>query len=267
MPSEIAFDYPSAWFDLRDLADVPFLRSIEFRRDCESTNNLAVEEASDGGLPKLFVTDCQTAGRGRGANQWWAREGALTFSVLTNPSRWSINKLDWPRVSLATAIAVRDTLRELVPQCEIGLKWPNDVHLNQRKVCGILVEPSRSMSEALVIGVGINVMNSLESAPIEIKGLATSLCDETDQDFSLTEVLASFLKHLDQRLIQLGEAALALPEVWAEHCVLTGNRIVLQSGDQEVTGQCQGIDSTGAILVETNGKTQRWFGGIVRFVD
>jgi BirA family biotin operon repressor/biotin-[acetyl-CoA-carboxylase] ligase len=267
MSSEISFDYPSAWFDFEELASLPILGSIEFHRECESTNNLALQEATTDSLPKLFITDCQTAGRGRGVNKWWASEGALTFSIIVDPERWAIDKQDWPRVSLAAAIAVRDTLAQLVPQCEIGLKWPNDVHLNQRKVCGILVEPSRLNEQTLVIGIGINVMNSLRNAPVDIKGLATSLVDQTDNEFALTEVLSMCLGHLDNRLEQLGNGALALQAIWSEHCVLTGNRIVLLSGDQEVTGRCDGIDPTGALLVETNGTTKPWSGGVVRFVD
>ena len=264
---EVAFDYPSAWFDLAEISNKSFCRSIEFHRDCESTNNSALQEANVESLPKLFLTDCQTAGRGRGANQWWAKEGALTFSVLVDPAGWLIAKTDWPRVSLATAIAVRDTLATLAPSCEIGLKWPNDVHLNQRKVCGILVEPSRSLAQALVIGVGVNVMNSLSEAPREIKGLATSLVDETDAEFALTDVLLTFLSCLETRLKELGSGALPLQQVWAEHCVLSGKRIVLRAGDQDVTGRCLGLADSGAILVERNGETKAWFGGVVRFVD
>ena len=264
---EISFDYPSAWFDLQDVASLTFCHEIEFHRDCASTNNLALELSELAGCAKLYLTDCQTAGRGRGNNQWWASEGALTFSVLVKTPRWSIEKADWPRVSLATAIAVRDMLSDVATDCEIGLKWPNDVHLNQRKVCGILVEPSRSLEGGLVIGIGVNVMNSLKDAPAEIKGLATSLFDETDGEFSLTEVLVTLLNKLDNRLAQLGRQELRIADIWSEHCVLRGNRIVLQAADQEVTGRCQGIDETGAILLETNGETKAWFGGVVRFVD
>jgi BirA family transcriptional regulator, biotin operon repressor / biotin---[acetyl-CoA-carboxylase] ligase len=263
---EITFDYPSGWFDLQELATRSNCEAIEFHRDCESTNNLALQETSTR-TPKLFITDCQTAGRGRGSSQWWAKEGALTFSILIRPTRWSIEKDDWPRVSLVSAIAVRDLLTHFAPTCEVGLKWPNDVHLNQRKVCGILVEPSRVFDDALVIGIGVNVMNSLRNAPQEIKGLATSLVDETDHEFSLTDVLVELLDKLAIRLSQLGSDALNLPEIWSEHCVLAGNRIVLQAADQTVTGRCCGIDNSGAILVENNGETKAWFGGVVRFVD
>lgn len=260
----ISADYTSRWFDLERLLDESFIREIDFRRECASTNDLALLPSPDRQLPTLVLTDSQTGGRGRGSNQWWARDGALTFSLRLEPSEFSIAHENWPLVSLTTAIAVADTLAEFAPGQKVGLKWPNDVFLNGRKICGILVEPPRGSTSELVIGVGINVANSLSEAPDEVRAIATSIYDETDTDYSPSDVLLNFLQRLEVLLRELGSASLNLKERWQQQCTLSGQRISLESGTHEIIGLCHGISENGAINVETDGVIRPWFGGIVR---
>jgi BirA family transcriptional regulator, biotin operon repressor / biotin---[acetyl-CoA-carboxylase] ligase len=262
--SVIDADFPSQWFDLEDLVAKTLCEAVVFRRECSSTNDLALALAPNAdGVPLLVVTDCQTGGRGRGGNTWWAREGALTFSVLLDPSCFGIDSSSWPLVSLTTAIAVADTLGEFC-STSVGLKWPNDVHLAGKKVCGILVEPARGVEDRLIIGVGVNVLNSLENAPSDIRDLATSIIDETGDEYSPGEFLLSLLGHLGDVLATLGAGQLDIKARWARQCVLTGRQISLESGDHLVGGRCAGVETTGAILVESEGETKAWFGGVVR---
>ncbi|MFT4555709.1 MAG: biotin--[acetyl-CoA-carboxylase] ligase [Planctomycetales bacterium] len=263
----ISADYTSRWFDLERLLDESFVREIEFRRECVSTNDLALSPTSDRTSPTLVLTDSQTGGRGRGSNQWWARDGALTFSLRLQPSEFSVAHENWPLVSLTTAIAVADTLSNFAPEDKVGLKWPNDVFLNGRKICGILVEPPKGSTSELVIGVGINVANSLSEAPDEVRAIATSIYDETDTDYSPSDVLLTFLQRFEVLIRELGTASLNLKDRWQQQCTLTGQRISLESGDHQIVGLCHGIADNGAINVETDGVIRPWFGGIVRPID
>ena len=261
-------DYPSRWFDLERLLDETLVRQIEFRRECVSTNDLALAaEEPESQSPSLFLTDTQTGGRGRGSNRWWAREGALTFSLRLQPAQSGVQQSQWPQVSLATAIAVADTLSHFASDSTVGLKWPNDVHLQSRKVCGILVEPLPGSTTDLIIGVGVNVANSLEDAPQEVRAIATSLFDETGTTHSPCDFLVRFLQRIEQLLEQLGRHELPLQERWHQQCVLSGRHISLESGDRLVQGLCHGIADDGAIRVETNGITRPWFGGVVRPIE
>lgn len=260
----ISADYTSRWFELERLLDESFIREIEFRRECASTNDLALLLAPDRLSPTLVLTDSQTSGRGRGSNQWWARDGALTFSLRLEPTEFSVTHAQWPLVSLTTAIAVADTLANFAPEQNVGLKWPNDVFLNGRKVCGILVEPPPGSTSELVIGVGINVANSLSEAPDDIRTTATSIFDETNTDFSPSDVLLSFLQHFETLIQNLGNSTLNLRARWQQQCTLTGQQISLEAGDRKVTGLCHGISKSGAINVETDGVIHPWFGGVVR---
>ncbi len=274
----IQADFPSRWFDLEELLASTFCRSIRFQRECASTNDLALAEhrAADADLdspasllPRLLTTDAQTAGRGRGSNQWWAGDGALAFSLRISPADFSISREQWPLVSLATALAVGDVLAEITTDRSVGLKWPNDVQLDGRKVCGILVEPPPGSLTELVIGVGINVLNSLADAPDELRTIATSLVDETEAEAECSpgDVLLRVLQCVEVELERLSAGSLDLTERWQARCVLTGRAVSLEAGGRRVAGVCRGIDGSGAILLEADGEVRPWFGGIVRRMD
>lgn len=260
----ISADDTSRWFDLERLLEESFVREIDFRRECVSTNDLALSQNAEQNSPTLILTDSQTGGRGRGSNQWWARDGALTFSLRLKPTEFSVGHAHWPLVSLTTAITVADTLEDFAPRQTVGLKWPNDVFLNNRKVCGILVEPPPGSTSELVIGVGINVANSLSDAPTDVQKLATSILDETQTEFSPSDVLLTFLQRFETLIRNLGNSTLNLQGRWQRQCTLTGHRITLEAGNRHVAGLCHGISENGAINVETDGVIHPWFGGIVR---
>lgn len=260
----ISYDYPSRWFDLEHLVSESLVERIEFRRECASTNDLALASNDVDARPTLFLTDAQTGGRGRGQNRWWARDGALTFSLRLCPGNLGIEKPRWSLISLATAIAVADAIPRFVKDSSVGLKWPNDVQIAGRKVSGILVEVPLNSDSDIVIGVGVNVANSLSDAPDDVRALATSILDETDCGHSPAAFLIEFLQHLAVQLTLLGADSLPLQERWQSQCVLTGRDISLQAADREVIGRCHGIQSDGAIQVETDGVIRPWFGGVVR---
>ena len=135
-----------------------------------STSDLA-KAAARGGAPagSAFMLGEQTAGRGRQGRQWSSQQGGMYVSVLLYPSR-CVNS--WFALSFATALAIYDVVEthlteQIVqhdanlPIPEIGLKWPNDVLVNNRKVAGILLE---AQGDSLVIGSGVNID---EIAPID----------------------------------------------------------------------------------------------------
>ena len=112
--------------------------------------------------PSLVLTCEQTAGRGRKGNAWWSSTGALTFTLVVNADELPMSSERRPMISLATGLAVRDALQTHLPEQEFSLKWPNDVFTGEQKICGILVEQhSIADRQAVLIGIGINVNNSL----------------------------------------------------------------------------------------------------------
>lgn len=243
-----------------------FIRDVEFHAEIGSTNDRALELLKADlplKLPLLIWGLKQTSGRGRGANRWWSNEGALTFSIIVDARSQQLPQERWPLVSLTTGLAVSAALQELIPHAELGLKWPNDIFLHDRKVCGILVEIPQIQSGKLVIGIGINVNNSLTEAPEDIQTRATALCDVSRREWDLTEVLVTVLKQLDDHLQQLRDDDPTLAERWHGTCYLRGRTVQHTIGDRQTLGVCQGVDRQGALLLQTESGLIRVIGGVI----
>jgi len=234
--------------------------------ELDSTNNRAAQLATDASvpLPALIVTERQTAGRGRGANRWWSSDGALTFSLLIDATEDQLPAARWPLVSLAAALAMGDVLTGRLPQHDVRLKWPNDVYVGGRKICGILVEAPPVRPARLIVGMGLNVNNSLRDAPADVQARATSMIDEAGQDFALEELLPQIVAEFLELLPGIASDALPLLERWQPLCLLTGRTIWLDVNGAEVVGRCAGIDAAGALLLHTTTGQQRLFSGVVK---
>jgi BirA family biotin operon repressor/biotin-[acetyl-CoA-carboxylase] ligase len=259
-------------FDLRRIEQESFVRQVVFRRVLGSTNDFALQLATRQGLrtPLLVITERQTAGRGRGTNRWWSGSGALTFSLLLDAAPLRLQPEEWPRIALACAAAVCDVLEELCPKIPCGIRWPNDVYLAGRKVCGILPEAVTARGpgpDRLVLGIGINVNNSVADAPPDVRAVGVSLADPTGRHHDLTEVLVRLLDCIEERLEQMVRRDPQLPVAWSTRCVLRGHTVELALGQSRVRGYCQGVDHDGALLLQNGRETQQFFGGVVAAVE
>lgn len=259
-------------FDLNQLRRLPWLNGVELHGQLASTNLRASELAArnDAACPLLIVAESQSAGKGRGSNRWWSSAGALTFSLLVEAVEFGLSTEQWPRTSLCAALAVRDTLAELSPDLECAIKWPNDVFLAARKISGVLVEaPPRKIElpHRLVIGIGVNVNNTLADAPTDVRTSATSLIDQTGRARDLTEVLAAILTRLIENLYQLAASDPSLPERWQQYSLLDGRTVTVDLGARQVSGYCLGINTHGALDLATEFGVEAIHAGVVSSVS
>lgn len=240
----------------------PLARLVEVHAELGSTNDRARDLIVAGAeLPALVVAERQTAGRGRGANRWWAADGALTFSVALDAAAHGLTPELNGLVSLITAVAIVDAVRETTGLAT-GVKWPNDVHLNGKKLAGVLNESPRP--GRLVLGVGINVANRFDTAPEEVRVRATSIIEH--ERATRQEVLGAFLTALDNRLTQLAQRDPRPIGAARAACVLTGKLVTLRDGERLVTGECLGIADDGALRLTTeNGVTGYYAGTIEQY--
>lgn len=256
-------------FDLERVRRDTFVRSIDYHASLDSTNDRAVELIAQGqaDYPALVLTVRQTRGRGRGTNHWWSTDGSLTFSVVVDAHelRFPVGKL--PMVSLATGLAVCSALTPCLTAPELALKWPNDVYLRGRKLCGILAEVPSSTAGKVVIGIGINVNNSFAGAPEDVRVRATSLHDVLGRTTDLNGVLIETLRQLDVHLRTLARNPETIRSRWSEYCLLTGRAVCLQIGPREEMGICRGIDEEGAIVLEQGEGRARFLTGVVARFD
>jgi BirA family transcriptional regulator, biotin operon repressor / biotin---[acetyl-CoA-carboxylase] ligase len=255
-------------FDLKRIAAEAFVAEVAYRPEVSSTNDWALEMAREGGhrLPLLALASQQTRGRGRGANRWWSSPGALTFSLLLDTREVLPAPSALPRLSLIAGLSVCEALTPLTAGSGVRLKWPNDVLLDRRKVCGILVESPAHPPERCVVGIGINVNNSFSDAPEELRQRAVSLADAMGVRGDLTEVLVSVLKRLAAELDDFQAGRLTLSSACLPWCALTGRTVAIAAGKRRVEGVCVGIDEEGALRVRTHQSEQRLFSGVVESI-
>lgn len=206
-----------------------------------STNSVA---AADPVHRRVVVADHQTAGRGRLDRTWSApRSSALVFSAVVDPQ---LPTEQWPLLPLATGLAVRDAVRRSGVAAD--LKWPNDVLVADRKLCGILVERVGDPALA-VLGVGLNVHLTAEELPVPA---ATSFAIE-GATVDRAVLLADVLSALDSRLEQLRSRPAALLDEYRAACVTLGRTVrALLPGDRVVHGTATGVDDDGRLVVATS---------------
>ncbi len=240
-----------------------FVQGMEFREELGSTNTLALELGTqDVRLPHLIWAQQQTTGRGRGLNHWWSGPGSLTCSLLLEPEQFGIPRERWPALSLCVGTAVCHAL-QCLQVSDVALKWPNDVYVDSKKICGILIESVPTRPERLVIGIGLNVNNSFVAAPSDVQLRATSLHDVLQTELQLEDVLILLLRELEQFLVVLGARPLDLPPLWRSLCWLSGQVVTISDVRGETTGLVLGIDDAGALRLQTAQGVQRILSGTV----
>ena len=223
---------------------------VEITEASSSTNALVADRARAGdGEGLVVVTEHQTAGRGRLDREWQTpSRTSLTFSVLLRPDAPA---RDWPWLPLLTGYAVQAALADRLPH--IALKWPNDVMVEERKIAGILVERiDTPQGPAAVVGVGINVAQTLEELPV---ALATSVELETGEPVDRTDLFGQVLGSLHglQGLLRDPEA---LRTAYADVCSTLGREIDVHlpggpDGQQVRRGEALDVDARGALVVSS----------------
>lgn len=239
-----------------------FVRVVEHHDEIGSTNDCARELGADGPLPALVVAERQSAGRGRGGNSWWGGDGALLFSVVLDRATVPLPDDRRSLVALATGLAVRSAVVTVHPEVDVRLKWPNDLLVDDRKLCGILVEEANGRT---VIGIGLNAENSLSTAPAEVRTRGVSLVDLVDSTVDRSVLLRAILRHLEAEIARLGsmDEDDRLDRRWSAHCALTGRVVAVRSHDRLTEGYCEGIDEVGALLLRTSIGRERILSGTV----
>jgi BirA family biotin operon repressor/biotin-[acetyl-CoA-carboxylase] ligase len=225
---------------------------IESALEMPSTQSRA-KAAARAGAPHgaVFVTDRQTAGRGRRDRSWQSSAGKdLTFSVVL---RLDVETRHAHLSGLAAALAVESVLGKKIHDFpgsakRIGIKWPNDVLAGGKKICGIICESAGANERAdyIVLGIGINVNGKPDVAT------ATSISAETGGQTDLPELLADVLTELQERvrLITSEDLRRRLVGDYRRSCSTIGREVRVISDDGEFCGVAVDITDDGAIALK-----------------
>jgi BirA family biotin operon repressor/biotin-[acetyl-CoA-carboxylase] ligase len=232
-------------------------KNLVFVPECHSTNSLASEltlsnpAALDG---SVVITEHQTAGRGQRGNTWEAAAGEnLTFSVILKPTWLAIK--DQFYLNIFTSLAIHDMLSDKL-NATLSIKWPNDILVEGKKLCGILIENQIQGGQVsrTIIGIGLNVNQSEFSA-----AGATSMKRNSGKVYDRQEVLEQLLAHLERRYLQLRSRHEAmLLEEYLRQLYWRNERHVFQSNGLRFEGTISEIDEIGRLIIET-GEERRVF--------
>jgi len=222
-----------------------------YHKRLASTMDEAVSEARKGTIEgTVLLTDEQTAGRGRFERQWFSGPGDLMFSVVFYPTSKEL-----PFISVLTALAIVRTIEretELLP----NIKWPNDIFVNGKKICGLLVENMTKGNSIgySIVGIGLNVGLNVKLYP-EISDIATSITMESNSDASAASLFKGIIEELDNLYLALKDGYSPIEE-WKQYLSMLGQNVEISFNDEIVSGLADGVDEFGHLIVRTsNDKT------------
>lgn len=209
-----------------------------------STNDAAKEEAQKGAVEgTVIVAGEQTAGRGRMKRAWLSPKGSIALSIILYPELAYL-----PSLIMVASLGVVHCL-EKVAGLKAEIKWPNDVLINQKKVCGILIESEVKGKRAdyAIIGIGINV-NLKPSAFPQISPTATSLSQELGRDISQLDMIRCLLAEIESLYLALPSGD-AVYKQWRDNLATLGKRVRVSSEETTYEGIAESVASDGSLLL------------------
>ncbi len=225
-------------------------RNIIYYPRLSSTMDAARTEAGRGSPEgTVIIAGEQTGGRGRLQRTWLTPPGNIALSIILYPTLASLPYL----VMVASLAVVRaiDKTTSLKPL----IKWPNDILINGKKVCGILIENKVRTGEVAfaIVGIGINVGLRPENAA-DISTTATSLSSASVREVSLRLIAKYLFEEFERLYLQLPDGG-DIFTAWRDRLVTLGKSVSAPWGNNDITGIAESVDETGALLIRQSDNT------------
>ncbi len=225
-------------------------KNLVFVPECHSTNTLAMDlsqrESTVEGM--VVITDNQHSGRGQRGNRWVSEPGMnLTFSVVLKPA--FLRPDQQFRLTMVISLAVADYVKSKVPD-SVKIKWPNDVLVNEQKICGILIENSLSGDtiQSAVSGIGLNI-NQVSFTNLN----ATSIKQVTGKDYTLENELPLLLQAIEKRYVQLRDGSInRLENDYLTNLYRKGELHEFNTMKGALSGMIEGVDQRGRLILQTS---------------
>ena len=253
-------DVPYSMEIVRNLDTKVIGRKLYYFKKLPSTNLFARElidqKVSNG---SVVVADVQTHGRGRKDRTWFSPTGGLWFSVIVYPD---IPPRKSMMLTMAASLGVVDaikTITGIVPR----IKWPNDVLIKGRKVCGILTEIDAEIDRInfAIVGIGLNVNNTL---PTDFGKYATTLRQECGSKVSRVQLLRSILKSFDEQYEKLARGKYDdIRKNWLSFSQIIGKHVRVHEGSISLEGIVDDVDEDGSLILKNDSGTHRVLSGDV----
>lgn len=234
--------------------------------DIDSTNikakELAQKNIADG---SIIIAEKQTLGSGRFNRKWISPSGGLWFTLVLRPT---MPPTEAPKITQIAAASIYKTLMDF--NINTTIKWPNDILLNDKKLCGILAEMKCDMDSVhyLILGVGMNINIDEINFDESIKSTATSLKIEFNKQFERSEILANFLNHFETLYnkflnnLDLSETI----SICRDHSNIFGKQAKLITYSNEEIVTCMSLSDTGDLIVkDSKGNEKAVLAGEISF--
>lgn len=238
-------------YEIKKNLNTEFLgKNIHFFKEVNSTNDVARKLANEGAEEgTIVIAESQRSGKGRRGKKWISPSGGVWMTIILRPD---IEPTKAPQLTLVTGVAVAETLNQ---ECglNIGIKWPNDILIGDKKVCGILTEVKTKNGKVdyVVVGIGIDLNMDISNFPPELQGGATSLKEELDREIRSVELVQRFLLHFEYYYKQFTEGNFrSILNEWRKLSSTIGTYVELHKKGRNVYGEAVGINKDGKLILE-----------------
>lgn len=226
-------------------------RHFIYSEEVECTNTILLDKENKyNSNGTVFYTEKQLKGRGRKNRPWYSvKELNLTFSILLTGKKY-ITK-NPVLLNFVASLAVGVSLENLY-QLKVDLKWPNDVLVSKKKICGILIESTSEGSkiDRLVVGIGINVNQAAFQGSFNYPPTSVKL--ELNESVERERLLAEILNNFEELLLIFIENPGSILKDWKQRCYMIGDKISITEGEDVKYGIFEDVDENGFLLLKDN---------------
>ncbi len=223
--------------------------------EVNSTNETARSLASSCQNGTVILAETQTRGRGRLSRPWASPPGGIWMSLILKPEMPLASVY---QINMAVSVAISKAIFNLLG-LKAGIKWPNDLLIRERKICGILMEISAEVGrlDYAVVGLGINANVGLSNFPEE--WCATSLSHELGHEVSRVDLIQGILLEIEEAYEKMGSREIY--EEWRSRSVTIGRYVRINSISGDLVGVVEDLAEDGALLLKTENGCQRVLAG------
>ncbi|WP_135613115.1 biotin--[acetyl-CoA-carboxylase] ligase [Methanococcoides sp. AM1] len=224
-------------------------KELHYFETVDSTNDMAKKMGFKAEEGTVVIAEMQESGRGRKGDRWVSPKGGIWLSVILKPG---ILPAHAPRLTLMAGVAVAKTIRQF--GVDASIKWPNDVVIGNKKVCGILTEMDAEVDHIgfVVIGIGINANVSVEELPEELRDSSTSLSSIKGESINRASFVQALLRSLETEYLRFKvEGFSKILEDWISLSDTIGSQVEVITPQKIIAGKATGITAEGALIVET----------------
>ena len=253
---------------LKDKLNTRYIgKEIHYFREVDSTNEVAKKLAREG-APEgtIIIAESQSRGKGRRGKKWISPLGGAWLSIILRPNTLPINA---PQLTFIAGVAAAQTIKDEYG-LDAGIKWPNDVLIDKKKVCGVLTEISTEINtiDYIVTGIGIDANIDVNLLPPELRDTTTSIKSELDHDISRMILVQKFLGNFETMYDEFNKGNFQeILRKWRQLSKTIGRQVEIRKGTEFIRGEAVGVNSKGALILELeDGALQKIISGECRHI-